>query len=186
MINFRHKKRYFKSEPLFFHFVGRNISKTNFFNPIFGIKKQYLKSFCRLKYFKVHNTGPRSWHVVQYYRLIRFFAGGKLAMVTTAEEPSVAVKALNSRFRFVHPNRVARFYWNNIPKREKIYQVTIKYTKWSQNIPSGRKIDQIAIKYTNIFLATPSKIYPNWDFWLENMPPGNPAAKYNTQHRRCM
>lgn len=40
----------------------------------------------------------RSWHVVQYYRLIRFFAGGRLAMVTTSEEPSVAVKGLNNRY----------------------------------------------------------------------------------------
>jgi protoporphyrinogen oxidase len=42
------------------------------------------------------------------------------------------------------------FYWYNIPKREKMYQITIKYTKWSQNIPKGRKIDLMAIKYTNI------------------------------------
>jgi hypothetical protein len=30
----------------------------------------------------------------------------------------------------------------------------------------------VAVKYTNI--AKPSNIYPNWDFWFENIPPGNP------------
>jgi hypothetical protein len=55
------------------------------------------------------------------------------------------------------------------------YQNGGKYTKLPQNIPSGlngRKIDQMVIKYTKIF---PSKIYPNWDFWFENKPSGNPG-----------
>jgi hypothetical protein len=26
------------------------------------------------------------------------------------------------------------------------------------------------------FIARPSKIYPNWDFWFENKPSGNPGA----------
>jgi hypothetical protein len=38
----------------------------------------------------------------------------------------------------------------NIPKQGKIYQMTIKYFKWTQNIPNGRKIVQMAIKYTII------------------------------------
>jgi hypothetical protein len=25
------------------------------------------------------------------------------------------------------------------------------------------------------YILRPSKIYPNWDFWFENMPSGNPA-----------
>jgi hypothetical protein len=49
-------------------------------------------------------------------------------------------------------NRVARFFFN-IPKRGKIYQVTLKYTRVPQNIPNDRRIDQMAIKYTNIFHA---------------------------------
>jgi hypothetical protein len=33
----------------------------------------------------------------------------------------------------------------------------------------------MAIKYINIFLnLRPSKIYPNWNFWFENKPSGNP------------
>jgi hypothetical protein len=26
-------------------------------------------------------------------------------------------------------------------------------------------------------IARPFKIYPNWDFWFENMPSGNPAGE---------
>jgi hypothetical protein len=37
------------------------------------------------------------------------------------------------------------FSWLNIPKREKMYQITIKYTQWLQNKPNGRKIDQMAM-----------------------------------------
>jgi hypothetical protein len=34
----------------------------------------------------------------------------------------------------------------------------------------------MVIKFTNIVLARHSQIYPNWDFWFENIPSGNPAA----------
>jgi hypothetical protein len=52
---------------------------------------------------------------------------------------------------------------------EKIYQTTIDYTKWQLIIPNGHKI------YKLFFILRPSKIYPNWDFWFENKPSGNPA-----------
>jgi hypothetical protein len=65
------------------------------------------------------------------------------------------------------------FSWYNIPKGGKIYQMTTKYTKWPLHISNGRKIDQMNIKCTNIF-QRPSKIYPNWDYWFENKPPGIP------------
>jgi hypothetical protein len=44
------------------------------------------------------------------------------------------------------------FFGYNIPKRGKIYQMTInilndqKYTEWLLNIPNGRKIDQMDVK----------------------------------------
>jgi len=44
------------------------------------------------------NEFYKSWHVVHYYRILRFFPGGRAIMVTTAEEPAVAVKLLNSRY----------------------------------------------------------------------------------------
>jgi hypothetical protein len=37
----------------------------------------------------------------------------------------------------------------------------------------------MAIKYSNIFYFKPSKIYPIWDFWFENIPSGNPATEFN-------
>lgn len=44
------------------------------------------------------NEFYKSWHVVYYYRLVRFFPGGRVVMVTTAEEPIAAVKLLNNRY----------------------------------------------------------------------------------------
>jgi hypothetical protein len=58
----------------------------------------------------------------------------------------------------------------------KIYQMTTKCTtkctKWPYNVPFGRKIDNMVIKIPSS-IARPSKIYPNWDFWFENIPSGN-------------
>jgi hypothetical protein len=51
----------------------------------------------------------------------------------------------------------------------KIYQMAITYV----SIQNGRKIDQMSIKYT---IARPPKIYPNCDFWSENLPSGNPCC----------
>jgi hypothetical protein len=42
------------------------------------------------------------------------------------------------------------FSWYNIAKQEKMYQMTTKYTEWTQNTPNGRKTVQIVIK-TNIY-----------------------------------
>jgi hypothetical protein len=53
----------------------------------------------------------------------------------------------------------------NIPYDEiihKIYPMAVKQTKWPQNIPTSS-------------IVRPFKIYPNWDFWFENMPSGNPV-----------
>jgi hypothetical protein len=33
------------------------------------------------------------------------------------------------------------------------------------------------IKCANIFYARPYKIYPNWEFWFENIISGNPAVE---------
>jgi hypothetical protein len=51
---------------------------------------------------------------------------------------------------------------DNIPKREKIYQIT----KWPQNIPNGRRIDQGAVKYTNIFHCKSIKYLPKFGFFV--------------------
>jgi hypothetical protein len=48
----------------------------------------------------------------------------------------------------------------------KYIQDSHKYTKWANNIPPSS-------------IARPYKIYPNRDFWFENMPSGNPGATVN-------
>jgi hypothetical protein len=41
-------------------------------------------------------------------------------------------------------------------------------------VPYGSNIFQMTIEYPNFFHSKASKIYPNLDFWFENMPSGNP------------
>jgi hypothetical protein len=47
----------------------------------------------------------------------------------------------------------------------------IKQTKWLLNIPTS-------------FVARPSKIYPNLEFWFENMPSGNPEPPVESVQKR--
>jgi hypothetical protein len=35
----------------------------------------------------------------------------------------------------------------------------------------------MAVKYTNNSIPMPSQIYPNFDFWYENLPSGNPERE---------
>jgi len=44
------------------------------------------------------NEFYKSWHVVHYHRFLRFFPGGRVLMVTSAEDPAAAVKMLNNRY----------------------------------------------------------------------------------------
>jgi hypothetical protein len=44
----------------------------------------------------------------------------------------------------------------NYPKDIKMYQMAVIYFKWTINIPT-------------FSIPRPSKIYPNWDLWFENM-----------------
>jgi hypothetical protein len=54
-----------------------------------------------------------------------------------------------------------------------------KYTQMTQKIPNShknsRKIDQ---NISTSSIARPSKINPNLDICIENMPSGNPASRY--------
>lgn len=43
------------------------------------------------------NEFYKSWHFVQYYRYIRFFAGGRVVMTISSEDPANVVKVLNNR-----------------------------------------------------------------------------------------
>jgi hypothetical protein len=75
-----------------------------------------------------------------------------------------------------HPLRVARSFLvhdtktgKNVPNEHKMHQIVIKYTNWPQR-PNGNKI------YPPIPLQDLPKMLPNWDFWFENIPSGNPAS----------
>jgi hypothetical protein len=63
--------------------------------------------------------------------------------------------------------RVARFFLLQT------YQNGEKY------IPNYYKLYQMAVKYLKniktFSIPRPSKMYPNWDFWSENKPSGNPG-----------
>jgi hypothetical protein len=59
------------------------------------------------------------------------------------------------------------FSWHNTPIWE-------KYTKSPQHY-------KMAVKYNipTFFILRPYKINPNWDFWSENIPSGNPVWNLN-------
>jgi hypothetical protein len=58
----------------------------------------------------------------------------------------------------------------------KIYQMTTNYTKLPHIMINGHKISQMIIKKIKTFsIPRPSNIYPNWDFWFEYKPSGNPG-----------
>jgi hypothetical protein len=59
----------------------------------------------------------------------------------------------------------------NITNDHKLYQAAINYAKWPYNIPNGHKI------YQQLPLKGPPKFTQILDFWFENKPSGNPAAK---------
>jgi hypothetical protein len=65
------------------------------------------------------------------------------------------------------------FHGTTLQHIKNIYQITPKIY-----IPHGHKIYQMAENRPNghkYSIARPSKIYPNRDFWCENMPSGNPV-----------
>jgi hypothetical protein len=67
-------------------------------------------------------------------------------------------------------NGVARFSSHIVPKQGKIYLI-------APNLPNGHTIYQMAVLYLKwlhniptFSIPRPSKIYPHWDFWFENIP----------------
>jgi hypothetical protein len=51
----------------------------------------------------------------------------------------------------------------NIPNDHKIYQMATKYTKMA------RKFTQRPQNVPSSIISRPFKIYPNWDFWLQDI-----------------
>lgn len=44
-----------------------------------------------------HHETYRAWHIVQYFRFIRFFPGGRMLMIISSEDPGLTVKLMNNR-----------------------------------------------------------------------------------------
>jgi hypothetical protein len=77
------------------------------------------------------------------------------------------------------------FSWCNIPKRGKIYQMTIKYSVWPQNIQNDRKINKMAVKQP-FPLQGPPKYSQIGIFGMKiGIPSGNPAAGNKTKPLIC-
>jgi len=64
------------------------------FNGCYISKMSYIRAGERG--FQDHDT-YKAWHVVEYYRFIRFFPGGQVVMVTSADDPAIVAKQLNTK-----------------------------------------------------------------------------------------
>merc|ERR1719433_2619014 len=121
------------------------------------------------------NEFYKSWHVVHYYRLLRFFPGGRLIMVTSAEKPAVAVKLLNNRYscgiqgcmfgqfrtinNHIHcilqkpkqpePKSNRRFSLKKKPRNPYVFEVLIKISIW--NLRSKAKDTRNYIGWDTVF-----------------------------------
>jgi hypothetical protein len=73
----------------------------------------------------------------------------------------VTGSSLSLAFRGFKLSGLPDFSCYNIPKREKIYQIPTKFTKWLLNRPNGRKL------YQHHPLQDTPKIYPSWIFCLK-------------------
>jgi hypothetical protein len=64
---------------------------------------------------------------------------------------------------------------HGIQKRGKIHQMTTYNTKWPKIYLMVGKLTKLPQNIPTSSIVRPSKIYPNWNFWFENIPSGNPA-----------
>jgi hypothetical protein len=69
--------------------------------------------------------------------------------------------------------------WHKVPKRGKIYQIAAKLPNGHKiPIPNVRNIFQMAKEYTNLLHSEDLRnFFPNWYFWFENIPSGNPVIQ---------
>jgi hypothetical protein len=106
------------------------------------------------------------------------FLGGRepiYAKLNQSTHVQVAAKHLFVKHIFLC-TRVARFFLEHDSKTE-------KSTKRTQNVPYDHKISQLSVKHSKwpsnmstFSNPRPSKIYPNWNFWVENEPSANPIV----------
>jgi hypothetical protein len=64
-----------------------------------------------------------------------------------------------------------------MPKRGELYQIVPKLPNGHKMYQIGsRNIFQRAREYTNLFHSKALQYNPNWNFWFENVPSGNPVT----------
>jgi hypothetical protein len=102
---------------------------------------------------------------------------GRKGYVGTTRHPFYFQLSDGPRVIFAWRAGLPDFSWCMIPKPKKC-------TKLTHNVPNGHRISQMPVKYfqwpsnmSAFFNLRPSKICPNWDFWFENKPSGNPAEE---------
>jgi hypothetical protein len=72
-------------------------------------------------------------------------------------------------------------------KRVKLFQIDTKLPIGHKiYIPNGRNLSQMAIKIPTFSISRPSKIYPNWNCWSENIPSGHPALGTKTSFKTVL
>jgi hypothetical protein len=59
--------------------------------------------------------------------------------------------------------------WHKIPKWGKLYQITTKLLNDHKIYQWAVIYSKMAKEYTTFSIPRPSKIYPNWDFWFDNI-----------------
>jgi hypothetical protein len=108
-----------------------------------------------------------------------FFQMMAEAMVWQKTEPASTKSDLVKCHLETHAAGLPDVSYYNIPKRGEIcIPVAHKITKWQwntctewpKNIPHGQQIHQHIY-----YIPKHSKVYPNWDFWYDSIPSGNPA-----------
>jgi hypothetical protein len=93
--------------------------------------------------------------------------------ILNLKSPQTKVSALENYYMGLW---LPDFSFYNTPKRDKIYQMAIKYTNWLLNIPIGCKMYQMAVKDANIFHSKVLQYMLKLKFLVENIPSGNPEC----------
>jgi hypothetical protein len=71
---------------------------------------------------------------------------------------------------------VARFFLTKYSQTGKNIPNHHNITQWPNSILNVHRIFQKALTYLTFSHLRPSKICPNWDFWFEKEPSGNPGT----------
>jgi hypothetical protein len=108
-----------------------------------------------------HVLKYKHWLLLDSLRL-KFKGKARCASLTGCRSPSCRRRSTRTRRsvrgdRFASDSVLPDFSWCNIPNGHKIFQMSVKYTKWPYNIPNVRKIHHGHIIYQHLPLWDPPK-----------------------------